>query len=91
MNSHILNNNNLKIDDIDYFEINEAFSCVPLLCNKKLNISDGAVALAHPLGCSGYRIVCMLIHNLINKNKKTGIASICVGSGGASSLLLEIY
>ena len=95
--SNILIKNNLNIDTIDLFEINEAFSCVPIICSKnlnidynKININGGAVSLGHPLGCSGCRILCTLIHNLINKNKKTGIASICVGSGGASSILLEI-
>lgn len=96
--SNILNKSNLTIEDIDLFEINEAFSCVPLICNKKLNIDfdkinirGGAVSLGHPLGCSGSKIVATLLHNLKNLNKKFGCASICVGSGGASSIILENF
>ena len=86
----------LKISDIDYFEINEAFSVVALANNKilnlnpdKVNVNGGAVALGHPLGCSGARIVVTLI-NVLKQNKgKYGAAGICNGGGGASALVIE--
>lgn len=85
----------LKISDIDYFEINEAFSVVALANNKllnlnpdKVNVHGGAVALGHPLGCSGARIVVTLINVLKQKNAKYGAAGICNGGGGASALVI---
>ncbi len=87
---------NLSIDDIDYFEINEAFSVVSLANQKilnidsnKLNINGGAVALGHPLGCSGTRIVVSLLHILKQNKAKYGAAAICNGGGGASALILQ--
>ncbi|MAV65333.1 MAG: acetyl-CoA C-acyltransferase [Candidatus Marinimicrobia bacterium] len=92
----ILENNNLGIDDIDLFEINEAFSVVPLVAMKKLNINieklnvnGGAISLGHPIGCSGARIIMSLINGLNNRNKKIGIASICIGGGEATAMLIE--
>uniref|UniRef100_A0A6C0LYH2 acetyl-CoA C-acetyltransferase n=1 Tax=viral metagenome TaxID=1070528 RepID=A0A6C0LYH2_9ZZZZ len=92
----ILKNNNLTKDDIDYFEINEAFANVPVLLNKelgvdykKINIFGGAIAMGHPLGCSGARIVTTLLTILQDKNANLGLASICNGGGGATSLLIE--
>jgi len=86
----------LKIEDIDVFEINEAFSAVVLANQKilnldpaKVNVHGGAVAVGHPLGCSGARILIKLINLLRIKNKRFGIASICNGGGGASAVLLE--
>ena len=83
----------LKISDIDYFEINEAFSVVALANNKilnlnpdKVNVNGGAVALGHPLGCSGARILVTLI-NVLKQNKgKYGAAGICNGGGGQVQL-----
>jgi acetyl-CoA C-acetyltransferase len=93
----ILEKNNLKINDIDLFEINEAFSVVPLVAIKELNISidklnihGGAVSLGHPIGCSGTRIIMSLINALKIKNKKLGIASICIGGGEATAMLIEV-
>jgi acetyl-CoA C-acetyltransferase len=92
----ILSNNNLSIDDVDYFEFNEAFSVVALANMKilglkadKVNVNGGAVSLGHPLGCSGARILTTLSHILINNNAKRGIAAICNGGGGASAILIE--
>ncbi len=87
---------NLKISDIDYFEINEAFSVVAIANNQqlkidpaKVNVHGGAVALGHPLGCSGARIIVTLI-NVLKQNKgKYGAAGICNGGGGASALVIE--
>jgi len=93
---NILKKNNLQINDIDLFEINEAFACVPIICQKnldinieKINISGGGISLGHPLANSGSKIVSTLFHNLYKYNKKYGCASICVGTGGASTILIE--
>ena len=87
----------LKQSDIAYYEINEAFSAVALANNKELgldasrvNVNGGAVALGHPLGCSGARIIVTLIHVLKQNNAKLGAAGICNGGGGASALVLEV-
>jgi len=87
----------LSKDDIDLFEINEAFSVVALANNQileldpeKVNIHGGAVSIGHPLGCSGARIIVTLIHALKRTKGKYGCAGICNGGGGASSLVLEM-
>lgn len=88
---------NISIEQIDLFEVNEAFATVPIMFSKeldisydKINIYGGAIALGHPLGCSGSRIVCTLINELINENKKIGCATICIGGGAAESILVEL-
>lgn len=87
---------NLDISDIDFFEFNEAFSVVGLVNNKilgldanKVNVNGGAVALGHPLGSSGSRIIVTLIHVLKQNNGKYGAAAICNGGGGASAIVIE--
>ena len=94
--NELLSITNKKIDDIDLFEINEAFATVALANMKILglkrdiiNIYGGAVAMGHPLGCSGARIISTLIHNLIQEKKSTGIASICNGGGGSTSMMIN--
>lgn len=89
---------NISIDDVDFFELNEAFSVVGLanakICDipsKKLNVYGGAVALGHPLGCSGARIVVTLLSVLAQEGGKVGVAGICNGGGGASSLVIERF
>lgn len=91
-----LNRANVAIGDVDYFEINEAFSVVALANNKELNLGDeivnvngGAVAMGHPLGASGARIVVTLIAVLQQNNGKIGVAGICNGGGGASAIVIE--
>jgi acetyl-CoA C-acetyltransferase len=87
----------VSIDEIDFFEFNEAFSVVGLVNNKllnlaaeKVNVNGGAVALGHPLGSSGARIIVTLI-NVLKQNKgKIGGAAICNGGGGASALVIEL-
>ena len=86
----------VKKEDVDAFEINEAFSVVALanlkllgLSEEKVNLHGGAVALGHPLGCSGARIVATLLGVLREKGGKIGCVGICNGGGGASSLVLE--
>lgn len=86
----------LTIDDIDLFEVNEAFSVVALAAQKelsipmeKLNVDGGAVAIGHPLGASGTRILTTLIHGLEHHDKKVGLAGICIGGGEASSMIIR--
>ena len=86
----------ISIDDVDYFEFNEAFAVVGLanikllgLEDSKVNVNGGAVSLGHPLGCSGARITITLISVLMQNNAKIGAAAICNGGGGASALVLE--
>ncbi|TWP27303.1 acetyl-CoA C-acyltransferase [Apibacter muscae] len=87
---------NLSLDQIDYFEFNEAFSVVGLANAKilnlsldKINVNGGAVSLGHPLGNSGSRILVTLINVLKQKNGKYGAAAICNGGGGASAIIIE--
>lgn len=86
----------LTIDDIDYFEFNEAFSVVGLANAKllnldlaKVNVYGGAVAIGHPLGCSGARIIVTLMSVLAQESGKIGAAGICNGGGGASAIVIE--
>lgn len=83
-------------EDVDFFEFNEAFSVVGLanakilgLNAEKINVNGGAVALGHPLGASGARIIVTLINVLEQNNAKTGAAAICNGGGGASAIVIE--
>jgi acetyl-CoA C-acetyltransferase len=86
----------LRVEDIDAFEINEAFSCVAMANAKdlgipfdRLNVWGGAVALGHPIGCSGARITVTLLSILQRTGGRYGLAGICNGGGGASALLIE--
>lgn len=87
----------LTMDQIDFFEINEAFSVVCIANNnlmklnpEKVNVFGGAVSLGHPLGSSGSRIVVTLLSVLKDKGAKYGVAGICNGGGGASALVVEM-
>lgn len=87
---------NMSIDDFDLYEINEAFAAQSLACAKelkmdmnKLNVNGGAIALGHPLGCSGSRIVGTLIYELKRRHGKYGLASICIAGGLGMALALE--
>ena len=86
----------LKTDDIDLVEINEAFGVVAMACAQlskfdlsRVNVRGGAVALGHPIGASGARIVTTLLHALGQQNKKRGLASICIGGGEALAMVVE--
>lgn len=88
----------LKISDIDLFEINEAFAVVSLANNKllklepsKVNVNGGAVALGHPIGASGARILVTLIYEMKRRSLKYGLASLCIGGGEASALIIKNY
>lgn len=87
---------NLAVNDIDFWELNQAFSVVGLANIKelgldpaKVDVNGGAVALGHPLGCSGARIIVTLINVLKQNNGKLGGAGICNGGGGASAMVIE--
>lgn len=88
---------NLTIQDIELAEINEAFAAQVLAVNKELglpeeiiNVNGGAIALGHPIGCSGARIVVTLLHELIRQKKQIGLASLCVGGGQGVSIIIEV-
>lgn len=87
---------NISLNDVDLFEINEAFSVVAMAAQKdleipreKINTHGGAVALGHPIGASGARILTTLVHALKTQNKKRGVASICLGGGEAVAVMVE--
>jgi acetyl-CoA C-acetyltransferase len=86
----------LKVGDIDLWEINEAFAVVTMAAVKDLeipenrvNVHGGAVAIGHPIGASGARILTTLVHSLQSQNKKYGLATLCIGGGEAVALIIE--
>lgn len=86
----------MSVNDIDLFEINEAFAVVSLAVNKllnldpsKVNVNGGAVALGHPIGASGARILTTLLYEMDRRDLEFGIASLCIGGGEASALLVK--
>jgi len=86
-----------SIDDVDLFEINEAFAMVPMIAMKelgipaeKLNVNGGATALGHPIGASGARIIATLIAALENRGLKKGVASLCIGGGEGTAIAVEL-
>lgn len=92
----VLEKTGLSIDDFDLFENNEAFAINSVLFRDmlgvsydKLNVHGGAVALGHPIGCSGARIIGTLLHALITRDEEKGLAAICHGTGGGTALALE--
>ena len=85
------------LDDVDLFEINEAFACVPMASmrelgieRERLNVHGGAVAIGHPIGASGARILVTLLGAMKARNAKRGVASICIGGGEATALAVEM-
>jgi acetyl-CoA C-acetyltransferase len=96
--SKVLKKAEMTINDIDLFEINEAFAVVSLAVNKllaldsnKVNVNGGAVALGHPIGASGARILTTLIYEMKKRNSNFGLASLCIGGGEASALIVKNY
>lgn len=86
-----------SIADVDLFEINEAFAMVTMLAidqleldPAKVNVNGGACALGHPIGCSGARILVTLIHALMQRGLKRGIATLCIGGGEATAIAVEV-
>lgn len=86
----------ISVDSIDLFEINEAFAVVAMACAKlcnidlqKVNVRGGAVALGHPIGSSGSRILTTLVHAMKDRNAKRGLATLCIGGGEAVAVVVE--
>jgi len=93
----VLERAKMKVEDIDLFEINEAFAVVAMAAMKdvnipheKVNINGGAVALGHPIGSSGSRLLVTLIHALQDRKKKRGMVAICIGGGEAAAMIVEL-
>jgi acetyl-CoA C-acetyltransferase len=92
----VLNKAQMKKEDIDLFEINEAFAVVSLAVNKilgldtsRINVNGGAIAIGHPIGASGARILVTLIYEMKKRNSNFGLASLCIGGGEASALIVK--
>jgi acetyl-CoA C-acetyltransferase len=92
----VLKRANMTVGDIDLFEVNEAFAAVALAAmedakipHDKLNVNGGAVALGHPIGASGARILVTLLHALETRNLKRGMVAICIGGGEAAAMIVE--
>ena len=86
----------LAVEDIDLWEINEAFASVPLataktLCidNARMNVNGGAIALGHPLGCSGARLMTTLLHEMERRGSRFGLSSLCIGLGQGIATIIE--
>jgi acetyl-CoA C-acetyltransferase/3-oxo-5,6-didehydrosuberyl-CoA/3-oxoadipyl-CoA thiolase len=86
----------LTIDQIDLVEINEAFASQVLACARelgidlnKLNVNGGAIALGHPLGCSGARIMTTLVHEMKRRGSRYGLATMCIGVGQGIATIVE--
>ena len=86
----------MTIKDIDLVEANEAFAAQSLsvvkdleLDPEKTNVNGGAIALGHPIGCSGTRILVTLIHEMIKRDNKTGLATLCIGGGQGTSIIVK--
>ena len=101
---HLLNNADMTLKDVDLIELNEAFASQSLGVLHELevehgvkredilkytNVNGGAIALGHPVGVSGNRIVVTLIHEMIKRNAKTGLASLCIGGGMGTAILIK--
>jgi acetyl-CoA acetyltransferase len=92
----VLQKEGLSRDEIDLFEVNEAFSGSTVavlrelnLDPAKVNVNGGSVALGHPIGASGCRVLVTLLHEMIKQNKKTGLASLCLGGGEAVAMIVK--
>src|SRR5262249_58376201 len=92
----VLEKAGLALKDIDLFELNEAFAAQMLACGKELgldegrvNVNGGAIALGHPIGASGTRVLVTLLHGLERCGLKRGLASLCLGGGNAVALVVE--
>jgi acetyl-CoA acetyltransferase len=93
---NVLKKAGLKLSDIDVYEVNEAFASVPLAWAKafnadmsKLNVNGGAIALGHPLGCTGVKLMTTLLNTLERTNKRFGLLAICEGGGTANATIIE--
>ncbi|MCY2964410.1 MAG: acetyl-CoA C-acyltransferase, partial [Planctomycetota bacterium] len=94
---HVVAKGGLTLDQIDLFEINEAFASQTVACVRglnidpaKVNVNGGAVALGHPIGASGARVLTTLLWALHARQARYGVASLCLGGGNAVALLVEM-
>jgi acetyl-CoA acyltransferase len=94
----VLKQANLKLEDIDLIELNEAFAAQTLAVIKKLNLDDkkvnvngGAIALGHPLGCTGAKLTVQIIHELVKNKQKYGLVTMCVGTGQGAAGIIEVF
>jgi acetyl-CoA C-acetyltransferase len=92
----ILERNHLKLDEVDLVELNEAFAAQVIACDRdlqfdqeRLNVNGGAIALGHPIGCTGVRITTTLLHEMKKRNAKRGLATLCISGGMGIALLVE--
>ena len=92
----LLDRANMTVEDVDLFEHNEAYATASIAVRRELrvpedrfNIRGGAVAMGHPIGCSGARLLTTLIHALRQKGKRTGLATLCLGGGNAVAMIVE--
>ncbi len=95
--SNVLEKAGWQVGDVDLFEVNEAFAVVAMapmkdlgIAHDKLNVNGGAVALGHPIGASGARLVVTLLHALKARGLKRGVASLCIGGGEATAIAVEV-
>jgi acetyl-CoA C-acetyltransferase len=86
----------LELSDIDLIEANEAFAATSLAVEKEMgwdpsivNVNGGAIALGHPIGASGARILVTLLHEMVKRDAKRGLATLCIGGGMGMSLIVE--
>jgi acetyl-CoA C-acetyltransferase len=92
----LLEKTGLRLEDIDLIELNEAFAAQVIACHRelgfdpeRLNVNGGAIALGHPIGATGARIVVTLAHEMLRRKSKRGIATLCISGGMGLALLLE--
>ena len=93
----VLHQTHLQLNDIDLFEINEAFAAISLIVHdslrldpEKVNVHGGSIALGHPIGATGARILVTLLNALQSKGLRRGLASLCIGGGEATAMIIEI-
>jgi acetyl-CoA acetyltransferase len=92
----ILERQKLELSDIDLIELNEAFAVQVIACDRelrfcpeRLNVNGGAIALGHPIGCTGVRITTTLLHEMNRRQAKRGLATLCISGGMGIALLVE--
>jgi acetyl-CoA C-acetyltransferase len=94
---NVLDKAGWKVGEVDLFEVNEAFACVAMapmhdldIPHDRLNVNGGALALGHPIGASGARLIVTLLHALKARGGKRGVASLCIGGGEATAIAVEM-
>lgn len=94
----VLQRAGIKITDIDLIELNEAFAAQSIACIRelgldaeKINVNGGAIAIGHPLGCSGVRISTTLLHEMFRRKARYGLATMCVGVGQGAAIIYEKF